>query len=73
MSDGAIRNHVQARTAEQYLEALEHEILDEDISLMDLQYKRYEMQVIQIELDHFHEHRAIRLVVDNDIEEKVTC
>jgi len=73
MSDGAIKNHAQARTAEQYMERLQEEILDENLPLVDLQYKHYEIQVIQIELDHFHENLKIQLVIDNDVKEKVTC
>jgi len=73
--EGQIRNHRQARTAEQYLERLDEEMLDENMSTVELQFKQYETQIIQFELQDFYANRSIRLVVDNTInkEEEMSC
>jgi len=64
---GQIHSHAQARTAEKYMDLLNEQILDETLALVDLQFKHYEIQIIQIELDHFHENLKIQLVIDNTI------
>jgi len=66
---GQIRNFAQARTAEQYLEVLNREMMDDNISLVDYQFKQYESQIILDELKDFNQNRSIRLVVVNEEED----
>lgn len=65
MTDNPIRTQAAARTAEQYLEILNDEMMAEDISLEDLQRKHHQAEEIMIALTDFHQHQSIRLVVDN--------
>lgn len=65
MTEAKIQNHRQARTAEQYLHILNEEMLDDDITLEEIQHKQSQIEEILLELERFHRSRAIRLVVDN--------
>lgn len=69
MQNNPIKTYAQARTAEQYLEILNDEMMDENISLVDMQRKHHESEQIMEALNDFHQNQAIRLVVDNTDEE----
>lgn len=69
MINNPIKTIAQAKTMEQYLEILNDEMMDDDISLEELQRKHHKAEEILVHLQDFHQNRSIQLVVDNTAEE----
>ena len=65
MTNNPIKNHIQARTAKQYLETLYSDMMVEEISLDELLAKQRKAEDILEALDDFHQYSSIRIVVDN--------